>query len=295
MKNNNLLFNLEKHVYFSKGSKFHKIAKRPMRLFFSKFLELVAKLSNSPIKLQTKTFWGEKMLVVIPEVVSLYIYRYGFFEEGLTKIILEYLKPGMTFFDIGAHFGYFTLLASYCVGDNGQVHSFEPIPSTFSILKINTSKKKNVRLNNLAVFSKKGTICIHDYGLNYSAFNSLYRARLPENVLSKLSVVKHKVETISIDEYVDATGAKPDFIKIDAESAEFEILSGMQKTIEKYHPIITIEVGDYGVSGVPSSKELIKYAISKGYRPYEYSEGKIKIHNIKDTYQYDNILLLPEN
>lgn len=55
-------------------------------------------------------------MVVIAELVSLFIYRYGFFEEGLTNIFLHYLKPGMTFFDIGAHFGYFTLLGSALVG-----------------------------------------------------------------------------------------------------------------------------------------------------------------------------------
>ncbi|MEO0230928.1 MAG: FkbM family methyltransferase [candidate division WOR-3 bacterium] len=209
-------------------------------------------------------------------------------------MILQYLKPGMTFYDVGAHFGYFTLLGSYCVGDKGQVHSFEPTPSAYSILIINAYKKKNVKLNNLALFSKKGEIFINDYGVEYSAFNSIYEARLPKEIIKKLNTSKHKVRSMSIDEYVKATGGKPDFVKIDAESAEYEILIGMEETIKKYHPIITIEVGDFDIVGVPSSKKLIRHLVSRGYTPYEYSCDGIRVHTLRESYTYDNILFLPQ-
>lgn len=249
---------------------------------------------KTKIKLKTKTFWGEEMIVVIPEVVSLQLYRYGFFEEGLTRMVLEYLKPGMTFFDIGAHIGYYTLLASYIVGERGQVHSFEPTPSTFKILKLNCSKKPNVILNNFAVASRKTTLIINDYGIRYSAYNSLYNPRLPENIISKLNPKKYEIQAISIDEYVEENRIKPDFIKIDAESAEYEILLGMKQTIEKFHPIITIEVGDFGIQGVPTSKELIEFLLKMGYIPYEYRGGEIIPHQIREEpYEYSNILFLP--
>jgi predicted methyltransferase len=121
------------------------------------------------------------MFVIILEFVSLHIYRYGFFEEGLTRMIMKYLKHGMTFFDIGTHFGYYTLLASFLVSEEGQVHSFEPTPSTFEILKANVSNKNNVILNNKAVFSERRNIAMNDYGIKYSAFNSLYNRLSPDN------------------------------------------------------------------------------------------------------------------
>lgn len=292
MSNIDLIKLVEKSIAVSKGTRIQRLKKAPQKMLYSKILEFITILFKNTIRIKTKTFWHENMLVLIPEIVSLSIYRFGFFEEGLTRMVLEYLKPGMTFFDIGAHFGYFTLLASVIVGNEGQVHSFEPTPSSFDVLKTNVSNKGNVFLNNNAVFSKKKIISINDYGTKYSAFNSIYNARIPQNIRKKLKVEKYKVETISIDEYVENNGVVPDFIKIDAESAEHEILVGMKKTINRFHPIITIEVGDMDVEGVPTSKKLINFLIQRGYKPYEFKDGKILHHNLKKRYQYDNILFL---
>jgi FkbM family methyltransferase len=272
-----------------------KLISSPGRFIYSKILESITKVSRKTIKIRAKTFWGENMILVIPEQVSITISRYGFFEEGLTRMLLTYLKPGMIFFDIGSHFGYFTLLASHIIGNNGKVCAFEPTPSTFDILKTNTLKLKNAVLNNLAIYSAKKLLTINDFGIEYSAYNSIYGARLPEKTISRLKAKKYQIEAISIDEYVESTGIKPHFIKIDAESSDYQVLLGMEKTIEKLYPIITVEVGDCKREGVPSSKELITFLEKKGYQPYEYNKGDIKKHIVKDgPYIYDNILFLPK-
>lgn len=287
----NININLAKAISLSKKKKYQKIINSPIKMIYSETLRLLKK----PVTRKATTFWNDAMSVVVPEAVSMNIYRYGFFEEGLTKMILQYLKPGMTFFDIGAHFGYFTLLGSYLVGEEGQVHSFEPTPSTFKILKRNTSAKTNIFLNNLAAFSDKKVMSINDYGITYSAFNSIYSARLPQNVIQNLQARTHNIETISIDEYTSKKGIMPNFIKIDAESAEYEILVGMDKTIAKYYPIITIEVGDLEVKEARTSQEIIRFLMTNGYKPYQHNDGKIVIHDLKERYQYDNLLFLPGN
>lgn len=288
-----LIKSLEKSIFFSKGTRIQKLRKVPVKLLYSKILEFVALLLKKPIRTKAKTFWGEDMLVVTPEVVSLHIYRYGFFEEGLTRMVLEYLKPGMTFFDIGAHFGYFTLLSSILVGNEGQVHSFEPTPISFNILKANVSNKNNVLINNYAVLSDRKIVFMNDYGIEYSAFNSIYNGRLQQDILSKLKEKKYEVESISIDDYVESNNVVPDFVKIDAENSEYEVLLGMEETIGKFHPIISIEVGDIGVKGIPTSRDLINFLINKGYQPYEFKEGEILQHAVNnEPYRYDNILFL---
>ena len=285
---------LDKAVFLSKGTRIKRIIKSPIKLSYSKILEIIALSFEKPMQIKTKTFWGEDMLVVVPEVVSLSLCRYGFYEEGLTRMVFKYLKPGMIFFDIGAHFGYFTLLSSFLVGNKGQVHAFEPTPSSFSILRSNASNRDNVVLNNSAVLSKRKIIFINDYGIKYSAFNSIYNARLPKSILPKLKVKKYEIESVTIDDYVENNGIIPDFIKIDAESSEYEILIGMEKTINNSQPVISIEVGDMGVKDVPASKDLINFLLNKGYQPYEFKEGNILKHALKNKqYQYDNILFLP--
>ncbi len=285
---------MEVAVFNSKGTCIQKLKKAPIKLLYSKILELITVGAKKPIKIKAKTFWDRDMFVIIPEPVSLNIYRYGFFEEDLTRMILEYLKPGMVFLDIGSHYGYFTLLSSFIVGDRGQVHSFEPIPSTFNILKANVSNKDNVFRNNNAVFSKSQIISINDYGLKYSAYNSIYNARLSQKILKEVKLNRYEVEAFSVDEYVQEKDVIPNFIKIDAESSEYEILRGMKKTMDNFHPIISIEVGDVDVKGVPTSRDLIDVLVKKDYQPYEFNNGKILRHVHKyGPYQYNNILFLP--
>lgn len=239
------------------------------------------------IKVKIKTFWGGDMVGVLPDGVASIIYLNGFFEEGLTKIVMEYLDDGMTFVDIGAHCGYFSLLASEIVGRTGQVHSFEPTKSTFKVLEENLGKRENAAANNVAVFSKKAELEFKDFGLRYSAFNSLTQPKL--KLEKEPTYKKITVKAIPLDDYVESTGICPDFVKIDAEGAEMEILKGMQKTIEKFHPMLVLEVGEDDDS---TSRKNVEYLIGLGYVPYCYEGGEIRPHKIKEKYGYDNILFL---
>jgi FkbM family methyltransferase len=293
MNSTDLLTSLKKSVFLSKGTKAEKIRKSPIKLPYSLMLQFITQKLKKSLTVKGKTFWGEDMYLAIPEVVSMNIFRYGFFEEGLTRMLLKYLKSGMVFFDIGTHFGYFTLLASFLVGDRGQVYSFEPTPSTFEMLKLNISGKKNIVINNCAVSSEKKKVTFNDYGIQYSAFNSLYNPKLPENIRSKLNVKQHVVESLSIDAYIENDKLIPNFIKIDAESAEYQILCGMEKTIKKFQPIISVEIGDFNIEGIPPSHKLIDFLIKNGYQPYEFKDGEIIKHELKKEYLYDNILFLP--
>ena len=254
---------------------------------------LIRRSDGKTVKKTVPTFWGGKMVVVLPEQVSLTIYRYKFLEYDLSRAFLDYLKPGMTFFDVGAHFGYFTCLASHLVGPTGQVHSFEPTRSTFEILGENAASRPNVKINNVAAYSKPTTIQFNDYGIAYSAFNSLAGARLDENQRAKLKPNIYDVKAITIDDYVRQTGAKPAAMKIDAESAEYDILLGMDRVLTEIKPAISIEVGDYAIDGVTESSKVVQYLMSKGYQPHEWRDGALRHHEAKSNYEYANLLFLP--
>jgi FkbM family methyltransferase len=242
-----------------------------------------------------RTFWGEDVTVVLPENVSLSIYRYGVQEYDLSRAFLEYLKPGMTFFDVGAHFGYFTCLASRLVGAGGQVHAFEPTPSTFEILAENASTRPNVRANNLAVFSEATTIQLNDFGVALSAFNSIRaEARMSEEARAKLAPARIcDVQAVRLDDYVAQCGATPQAIKIDAESAELEILRGGERVLREIQPAISLEVGDYAVPGVASSSTIVQYLTERGYVPHEWRDGALRRHEARASYAYGNLLFLP--
>jgi FkbM family methyltransferase len=60
-----------------------------------------------------------------------------FFEPETTRVFLDLLKPGQTFVDVGAHIGYYTLLAARLVGPDGRVYAFEPAPANLALLMKN--------------------------------------------------------------------------------------------------------------------------------------------------------------
>jgi len=251
-------------------------------------------LYEEPQKTQISTFFGEKMIVFPPEEVSVKLIKNGYFEENLTYMFLKKIKKEMTVLDIGTHFGYFTLLASRLVGEKGQVHSFEPTPSTFSVLKENTENKKNIKINNIAMWSSKTKIKFKDYGIAFSAFNTIFDARLDEDKRNKLKIQEHNIDTSFVDLYVSEKNIIPNFIKIDAESAEFEIIKGMQKTIEKFKPMISLEVGDQNIKNVPKCKEIINFILDKRYDVFEYNGKKLIKHKVLDKYKYSNLLFCPK-
>ena len=83
-------------------------------------------------------------------------------------------------------------------------------------------------------------------------------------------------------------------MKIDAESAEYEILLGMEWILSEVRPAVSIEVGDYSLDGVASSSNVVKHMIGKGYRPHEWRDGALRPHELKATYGYGNLWFIPE-
>lgn len=269
--------------------------RRPSRVAFALLSLAGYKLFRRTLAVRARTFWGDKMEVVLPEPVSLAISVLGFFEEGLTRMVLEHVREGDIFVDVGAHFGYYTLLASALVRESGQVHAFEPTHSTYALLCKNVAAKGNVVPNNLALYCENTSLPFNDYGPIWSAWNSLTSARLDSKTLEKIPTKRMLVRAVSLDDYVAAQGIdRVSFVKIDAESAEFEILRGMERVITVARPMISIEVGDVDVPDIKSSRELVTHLLERGYEGYEYEGGDIVKHSLRDRYRADNLLFIPK-
>lgn len=284
---------LDRCVATARKERCSRLMENPRRLLLSKALEVGLRLKGRGHAVEGETFWGDKMRLVFPEVVSLAIYRYGFFDEATTRFFLHHVKPGMTVFDVGAHFGYFTLLASRLVGQAGAVHSFEPTPDSYAVLERNARGRANVRLNHFAVDATPGTLEFFDYGPRFSAFNSLGAPRLSEKDAARLRPRKLRVSSVSLDEYTVGL-YRPGLVKIDAEGTEFRILLGMERLIDSCRPAVALEVGDFDVTEVPPSRDVIRLLLDHGYEAFEYREGKILPHDLRTDYLGGNLLLLPK-
>ncbi len=287
-----LLRRFETHLAAARRSRWQKTIRGPRRILGSKILEVALGISGRTLPVEAEAFWGGTMRLRAPETVSMTIHRYGFFDEAMTRIFLEFLGRGMTVFDVGAHFGYFTVLAAHIVGQAGRVHAFEPTPGTFAVLAENTAHRANVALNHCAVDSARGSVVINDLGLRYSAFNSLFDPRLPGSARSRLECARVPVEAVVLDDYAEAFGS-PDFVKIDAEGSEQRVLSGMTRMIERRRPMIALEVGDWGIEGTRPCRDVVQFLLDRGYRALECRDGRIVPHELKDAYEDGNLVFLP--
>jgi hypothetical protein len=121
------------------------------------------------------------------------------------------------------------------------------------------------------------------------AFNSVTAARLDHEVLS---VREHQVEAISLDEFREQLASRIDIIKIDAETAEEQILQGARNLLKTDQPIVTLEVGDEGTES-GRSRKLIETLALMDYEAWEFAQGRFFKHVLQDNYTYNNLIFAP--
>lgn len=189
----------------------------------------------------------------------------GQYEPQDTALVKALLGAGMTFVDVGANWGYFTLLASHLVGASGRVVSFEPDPRLFPILKENIAQNNlsNVTALQLAAATEAGTLMMAGYD---EAGDNQGLSRLVENagVNEKL----FPVQTQSVDTMLDELGIeRVDLLKMDIEGAEELALRGMSKGLsgDRYscilleiHPTILAERGR-------TAEDVVDLMLKAGY------------------------------
>jgi FkbM family methyltransferase len=165
------------------------------------------------------------------QVLRLYtISSLGVFEKRETAFMRSLIKPGFTTFDIGANFGWYTVLLSILCQETGVVHAFEPVPRNFDILKNHSLRNncRNVVLNNLAIGDKNGQ-------------GELYLPDIGSSGSFRLHKYKDSYQTISssiitMNEYARQKNiSKVDFIKADIEGAELDLLKGSSEILATQH------------------------------------------------------------
>jgi len=270
-----------------------RLLRNPFKPIYRRILESIAGGRIPFLKLNISTFWGDHMQIILPERSSSYMFKFGFWEEDVTAMMLKYLKSGDIFFDIGAHIGYFTLLGSRLVGPSGQVHSFEPSNWAFTTLKHNVHNKNNCTLNKKAAYSQETNLTFYDYGPTNSLYNSFFAINAKEDIAKALKPEKCEVPTLSLDNYADEKNIIPSMVKIDAETAEYDILLGMRNIIQKKKTIFIFEIGGFSRENTPSALKAAKYILNEGYHAYQYSRGEIIPYVLKNEDHYKNVLFLP--
>lgn len=161
----------------------------------------------------------------------------GHWELWLTLFMARLIKPGMKVIDVGANFGYYSLLMALSVGSTGKVVAIEPNPTIAEILS------RTLDLNGYSwvkLVARAASATEHQLLTLFQPKNEPKNtAVVPDNWPPDAGTI-FRTQSTTIDAVAAELGGV-DFIKIDAEGAEFDIIDGMQKTIEQYRPMIIIE------------------------------------------------------
>lgn len=150
----------------------------------------------------------------------------GTYEPEQTRLFGEQLRPGATLLDVGAHVGYYTLLAARLVGSGGRVYAFEPNPRNCEFLRRHVAANgcANVRVEEAAVADTNG-VARFDFGTGSGTGH-----------LAESGAVE--VRTLRLDDFCHDHDVKPDAIKIDVEGAELDVLRGAEQAIVAHGPTI---------------------------------------------------------
>ena len=150
--------------------------------------------------------------------ISRVLYSVGHREVAFMKIVKETVRPGMTALDLGANIGYVSLYMLERVGDSGYVYLAEPDPHNISLLEENISQNNFdhiCEINECAISNENGWV---DFWLaSQPNLNSFMK--------HKYSTEKISVPSCDLGSFFE-TRQFPNFIKMDVEGAEYEILEG---------------------------------------------------------------------
>lgn len=166
---------------------------------------------------------------------------FRYFEPDYEKENILFLKntitAGMTVIDIGAHLGLMSNICAQLTGPKGQVHAFEPTPSTFAVLKktiLLNGAGRIIHAHNKAVSNFVGETDFfmdeHEGSNSNSLVNRVDRKRSP-----------HKTQVTTLDAFVTAQGlSRLDLVKIDAEGSELDVLEGARLSLQRFMPKVIL-------------------------------------------------------
>lgn len=268
---NELLKKLDEVYYLANASKLRRLLAKPYNYIHAiMFRELGYRFSRRELRTKVNTFFGANMHILLPSSTDIYLTggKSHISEIRLARFLITHLAPGDNFVDVGAHYGYFSLLASKLVGSEGNVYSFEASPVTFQILQDNANMADNIKPFNKAVSDSAKHITFYQFPNLYSEYNTMYNEQFESQDWYKGNKPQElKIEANTIDFFAEREAVIPNIVKIDVEGAEYDVVAGMTSLLTDHAPILVLEFLSKSRSNSQHIKaeELLK---KYGYQSY---------------------------
>lgn len=181
--------------------------------------------------------------------------------------IIKYFSKGGLALDIGGNIGVYSF---YMLKHFKNVTAFEPIPDFYNNLKKMFSNNNNYSVYNLALSAKEGeaTIYIPDRFHGWSTLESDDLMLKKASATQKIKELKIKTKTLDSFEFKNL-----DFVKIDVEGHELNVLYGAVKTLKTNNAVILIEIEERHKKG--SIINVVNYLKNFNYDCYFYFKNRV--------------------
>ncbi len=159
----------------------------------------------------------------------------GQYERTKMGLFRRCIKDGMVVVDVGANLGDFTLVAAKAVGPRGKVVAFEPDPQNFGWLTKSVDRNgfKNIEIRQEALSANEGTAPF--FLSDVSGWHTLKAGQIPlSGERAPITVQTRPLDTLALD--------RLDVVKIDVEGAEYEVLSGAERHLTQFRPLLFVDL-----------------------------------------------------
>jgi FkbM family methyltransferase len=181
-----------------------------------------------------RTRFGVRFECDLADKLTREIYYVGF-DRRDCRVLRGFVKRGDVILDVGANIGYFSLLFAKWLRGTGAVHAFEPFPAT--ILRFERNLDLNPEL--------RSVICLHK--LAVSDFVGSMSMAVPDEGNSGCNYLtgenQGEIKVTTLDAFVQQERlSRLDLLKVDVEGAEVGLLQGAEETINRFRPVLMIEI-----------------------------------------------------
>jgi len=214
------------------------------------------------------------------------------------RFLRRYLAPGMTFVDIGAHYGLYAVLAAHLVGPSGRVLAFEPAAPAFRRLRWHLwlNGARQVLASPDAVGARAMTASLYRPVRGVDTTSSLH-----PNAIGASRLRRQEVRVTTLDEAAGSRGfAGVDLVKLDVEGAEPEVLEGAARVLAESRPLWLFEALDITAAAWGGSgRALVERFRARDHTLFEFTpDGWLQPHAVRDSYRLDsncNLLAVPSD
>ncbi len=207
----------------------------------------------------------------------------GFWERQTWLGLAEHIPENGVFVDVGADIGYYSLKAAPLVGPGGRVLAIEPNPETLRRLRANIRENgaSEVVVEPVACSDSDGMLEFFAAAEENAGASSLSKANA---ALAGPVARSYRVRARRLDDIIRESGvSRVDVVKVDVEGAELLVLKGAGDTLDRFHPIVLVELIEQqlknmgtSTAGVIAFMSTHGYAIRHVYGEYHNTEFAFK-------------------